>query len=234
MSFFKESQSEELQTQGLNHISRRKGTSPHMAHRIGRKSHQVERSHIKTCKPYCHSAAKASLLNRKKITQNLAHAISQKQLQKQCMRRSRDTAVEGTFLVISRLKDVAWDATEHITKTAVELRFLFGPRATKSSTSQPIHGKRVHITRSENTPPSAEASLTLKLDAESARGFVQGTAVKQAWQGAGNDAKPWILIHSSPSKDRPTGKHLYKGCYEINCNDCKHDETWLIYRQLGT
>ena len=30
--------------------------------------------------------------------------------EKQCMRRGHDTSVEGTYLVISGLRDVAWDA----------------------------------------------------------------------------------------------------------------------------
>ena len=40
--------------------------------------------------------------------------------QKQCDRRGRDTAVEGAFLVISRLRDVAWDATEQLSFDEVE------------------------------------------------------------------------------------------------------------------
>ena len=43
-----------------------------------------------------------------------------------------------------------------------------------------VQGKSIHITWSENTPPSAEVALLPKLDAESALGLVQGTAVKQA------------------------------------------------------
>lgn len=39
---------------------------------------------------------------------------------KQCDRRGRDTAVEGAFLVISRLRDVAWDATEQLSFDEVE------------------------------------------------------------------------------------------------------------------
>ena len=38
----------------------------------------------------------------------------------------------------------------------------------------------VHITWSENTPPSAKVALLPKLDAESARGLVQGTTVMSA------------------------------------------------------
>ena len=40
--------------------------------------------------------------------------------QRQCSRRGREVAVEGTFLIISRLKDVAWDATEHLSFDEVE------------------------------------------------------------------------------------------------------------------
>ena len=38
----------------------------------------------------------------------------------------------------------------------------------------------VHITWSENTPLSAKVALPPKLDAESARGLVQGTTVMSA------------------------------------------------------
>ena len=40
--------------------------------------------------------------------------------QRQCGRRGRETAVEGTFLVISKLRDVAWDATEQLNFDEVE------------------------------------------------------------------------------------------------------------------
>ena len=40
--------------------------------------------------------------------------------QRQCTRRGREVAVGGTFLVISRLKDAAWDAAEHLSFDEVE------------------------------------------------------------------------------------------------------------------
>ena len=40
--------------------------------------------------------------------------------QRQCDRRGRETSIEGAFLVISKLKDVAWDATEQLSFDEVE------------------------------------------------------------------------------------------------------------------
>ena len=40
--------------------------------------------------------------------------------EKQCTRRGHDTAVEGAYLVISSLRDVAWDATEQLDFNAIE------------------------------------------------------------------------------------------------------------------
>ena len=40
--------------------------------------------------------------------------------EKQCMRRGHDTSVEGAYLVISRLRDVAWDATEQLNFDDIE------------------------------------------------------------------------------------------------------------------
>ena len=39
---------------------------------------------------------------------------------KQCLRRGKDTAVEGSFLVISLLKDNAWEATEQLDLDEIE------------------------------------------------------------------------------------------------------------------
>ena len=66
-----------------------------------------------------------------------------------------------------------------------------------------VHGKSIHITWSENTPPSAKVALLLKLDAESARGLVQGSmAVVDASNPLPNVACTCILvIHSPPPKE---------------------------------
>ena len=40
---------------------------------------------------------------------------------RQCMRRGKDTAIEGAYLVLSQLQDTAWDATESIDYDDVEL-----------------------------------------------------------------------------------------------------------------
>ena len=40
---------------------------------------------------------------------------------KQCGRRGRDTAIEGTFLAVSLLYDAAWEAIEHLDLDEVEL-----------------------------------------------------------------------------------------------------------------
>ena len=40
--------------------------------------------------------------------------------QRQCDRRGRETSIEGAFLVISKLRDVAWDATEQLSFDEVE------------------------------------------------------------------------------------------------------------------
>ena len=40
--------------------------------------------------------------------------------EKQCMRRGHDTSVEGAYLVIIRLRDVAWDATEQLNFDDIE------------------------------------------------------------------------------------------------------------------
>ena len=40
---------------------------------------------------------------------------------KQCSRRSRDTSIEGAFLVLSLLQDSAWEAAEQIDLDQVEL-----------------------------------------------------------------------------------------------------------------
>ena len=40
---------------------------------------------------------------------------------RQCMRRGKDTAIEGAYLALSQLQDTAWDATESIDYDDVEL-----------------------------------------------------------------------------------------------------------------
>ena len=69
----------------------------------------------------------------------------------------------------------------------------------------------VHITWSENTPPSAKVALLPKLDAESARGLVQGATVMSAQScmavvDASNPLPSWpctciLTIHSPPPKE---------------------------------
>ena len=40
---------------------------------------------------------------------------------RQCLRRGKETAVEGAYLVMSQLQDVAWDAAESIDYDDIEL-----------------------------------------------------------------------------------------------------------------
>ena len=112
-----------------------------------------------------------------------------------------------------------------------------------------LYGKSIHITWSENTPPSAKVALLLKLDAESARGLVQGTTVMSArcslaYMDASNPL-PDVALYVHFNYSLPAVKrklkvwtweenriHIDNGCHAMNyARSSKSVETWLNYRR---